>query len=180
MHTALSILTRQNALERPFWEGKTAAEYTFKRNSQAGHQVCSQDWWRSGVDWPTAKASDNLKDFFKFELCSYPPALFDSSYSFENHCHLGPSDTWNSWHKWWGAVCFIWWALVQRIPWTRGATHFRCSEVPQPACILPDTAMERLWGWASTSRVGLEGKWSRTDANTNWLASSSRWALAGY
>ena len=46
-------------------EGKTTAEYTFKRRSQA-------------ITLDT-KSTENLEDVFKYELCSFPPAHFNSS-----------------------------------------------------------------------------------------------------
>ena len=123
-------------------EGKTAAEYTFKRNSQA---VTLDTKSSVKIDGATvqidpqllfqrltiaAKASDNLEDVFKYELCSYPPALFDSSLL------LREPQTPQLANAIWalltqeipgisGEVQYVLdgGALVQRIPWTRGATY---------------------------------------------------------
>ncbi len=63
-------------------EGKTAAVFTFKKSGkvkidgvtvQIDPQLLFQ---RLTI---AAKAVDKIEDIFKYELCSYPPALFDSS-----------------------------------------------------------------------------------------------------
>ena len=68
-------------------EGKTAAEYSFKRNKQAVTLDTKSAVKIDGIAVPqllfqrltiAARATDNLEDVFKYELCSYPPALFDS------------------------------------------------------------------------------------------------------
>ena len=72
-------------------EGKTAADYTFKKNNQAVTLVMKSAVKVVGVAVQidpqllfqrltiVARVTDNLKDVFKYELCSYPPALFDST-----------------------------------------------------------------------------------------------------
>ena len=72
-------------------EGMTAADYTFKRNDQV---ITLDTKFTVRTDGITvqidpqllfqrltiaAKASNNIEDVFKYELCSYPPALFDTS-----------------------------------------------------------------------------------------------------
>ena len=72
-------------------EGTTPADFTFKRSRQAitldtkaalkiGDAAVQIDpqllFQRLTI---AAKACDEIKDIFKYELCSYPPALFDSS-----------------------------------------------------------------------------------------------------
>ena len=72
-------------------EGNTAADYTFKRSDHAVTLGAKSAVKINGVPvlidpqllfqrlTIAAKASDNLEDVFKYELCSYPPALFDSA-----------------------------------------------------------------------------------------------------
>ena len=69
----------------------TVAEYTFKRNYQvitlATKSAIKIDGITVQIDPQllfqglilAAKTTDNIKDVFKYELCSYPPALFDTS-----------------------------------------------------------------------------------------------------
>ena len=74
----------------------TVAEYTFKGNYQVITLVTKSAIKIDGITVQldpqllfqkltlAAKATDNIKDVFKYELCSYPPALFDTSC----HCYL--------------------------------------------------------------------------------------------
>ena len=72
-------------------KGMTVSDYTFKRC----HQVVTLDT-KSAIEvegitiqiepfllfqrlTPAVRTTNNIKDIFKYELCSYPPALFDSS-----------------------------------------------------------------------------------------------------
>ena len=72
-------------------EGISAAEYTFKRKNQV---VTLDSKCQVRIDGATiqidpqllfqrltiaAKATESLQEIFKYELCSHPPALFDSS-----------------------------------------------------------------------------------------------------
>ena len=71
--------------------GKTVADYTFKRCDQVvtlktkaavkidsvSVQIDPQLLFQRLI--VAAKAADNIENIFKYELCSYPPALFDSS-----------------------------------------------------------------------------------------------------
>ena len=72
-------------------EGTTPADFTFKRSRQAitldTKAAVKLDDVAVHIDPQllfqrltiAAKASDEIEDIFKYELCSYPPALFDSS-----------------------------------------------------------------------------------------------------
>ena len=77
-----------------------------------------------------AKASHDIEDVFKYELCSYPPPLFDSSVLlrqpqkpvlakaiWDDLTQNSPALT--------GEVQYVidGGSLLQRIPWTRGATY---------------------------------------------------------
>lgn len=93
-------------------KGKTVAEYTFKRNNQAvtldTKSAVKIDGVMVQIDPQllfqrltiAAKRTDNLEEVFKYELCSYPPALFDSSLHAASRatetnagqCNLGPLD----------------------------------------------------------------------------------------
>ena len=123
-------------------EGNTAAEYTFKRSNQAVTLGTKSAVMIDGVMVQidpqllfqrltiAAKASDNLEDVFKYELCSYLPALFDSAQLLREPqkpvlanaiwALLSPSRPDIT-----GEVRYVLdgGALVQRIPWTRGATY---------------------------------------------------------
>lgn len=69
----------------------SAAEYNFKRKNQAVTLDTKSEVKIDGVAVQidpqllfqrltiAAKVTENLEDIFKYELCSYPPALFDSS-----------------------------------------------------------------------------------------------------
>ena len=78
-------------------EGKTAADFSFWSewsSSQPQCQDCSQNWWWYTVHIDpqllfqrltiAAKEVDNIENIFKYELCSYPLALFDSSLHCKN------------------------------------------------------------------------------------------------
>ena len=72
-------------------EEKTAVEYCFKRDQQAITLIMKSAVKIDGVAVQidlqllfqrltiATRATDNLKDVFQYELCSYPPALFDST-----------------------------------------------------------------------------------------------------
>ena len=72
-------------------DGQTAADYTFKRKDQAitlaAKSAVKIDGEAVQVDPQllfqrltiAAKATEDLESVFKYELCSYPPALFDST-----------------------------------------------------------------------------------------------------
>ena len=89
-------------------EGKTAAEYSFKRNKQAvtldTKSAVKIDGIAVQIDprllfqrlTIAARANDNLEDVFKYELCSYLPALFDSPQSHRSQCW--PTLSGPSWH----------------------------------------------------------------------------------
>ena len=119
-------------------EGKTVAERIFKRNDQAvtldTKSAVKIDGATVQIDpqllfqWLTvaAKAIDNLEAVFKYERCSYPPALFDSSLFPEALLANAiwalltpniPGITGDTQYVLDGG------ALLQRIPWTHGATY---------------------------------------------------------
>lgn len=72
-------------------EGTTADDFTFKRSDQVVTLDTKATVKLDGVILQidpqllfhrltiAAKVSDKNEDVFKYELCSYPPALFDSS-----------------------------------------------------------------------------------------------------
>ena len=123
-------------------EGKTVAEYSFKRNKQAvtldTKSAVKIDGIAVQIDPQllfqrltiAAKATDNLEDVFKYELCSYPPALFDSSLLLREPqkpvlakaiwALLTPGTPQTT-----GEIQYVLdgGALIQRIPWARGATY---------------------------------------------------------
>ncbi len=74
-------------------EGKTAAEYSFKRVNQAVTLYMKCAVKIGGIDpqllfqrlTVAARATGNMKDVFKYDLCSYPPALLIQPYYFESH-----------------------------------------------------------------------------------------------
>ena len=73
------------------------------------HKVCYQNWWYYSADRPSspfqkltlaAKTTDNIRDVFKYELCSYPPALFNTSLLLrEPQKPMLANAIWNLWHK---------------------------------------------------------------------------------
>ena len=123
-------------------EGKTAAEHTFKRNKQAvtldTKSTVKIDGVMVQIDPQllfqrltiAAKTTDSMEDVFRYELCSYPPALFDSSLLLREPqkpqlasaiwARLPPDLPGIT-----GEVQYVLdgGALIQRIPWTRGATY---------------------------------------------------------
>ena len=61
-------------------EGKTSGEYTFRRKDQVvtlGTKSFIKLFFQRLII--VAQTSDGLESAFNHELCSYPPALFDSS-----------------------------------------------------------------------------------------------------
>ena len=120
-------------------EGTTPAEFTFKRSRQAitldtktavkldgvaVHQLLFQ---RLTI---AAKASDEIEDIFKYELCSYPPALLDSSLLLrEPQKPVLANTIWDTLTQnspvLTGEVQYVLdgGSLLQRIPWTRGTTY---------------------------------------------------------
>ena len=123
-------------------EGKTVAEYTFKRN----YQVITLDTKSAiKIDGITvqidpqllfqrltlaAKTTDNIKDIFKYELCSYPPALFDTSLLLrKSQKPMLANAIWNlvtqDTPEIPGKVQFVLdgGSLLQHIPWKQGATY---------------------------------------------------------
>ena len=123
-------------------EGKTAAEYSFKKNKQAVTLDTKSAVTIDGIAVQTdpqllfqrltiaARATDTLEDVFKNELCSYPPALFDSSLLLREPQNpvlanaiwalLTPGTPQTT-----GEIQYVLdgGALIQRIPWARGATY---------------------------------------------------------
>ena len=123
-------------------EGISAADYTFKRKNQA---VMLDTNCQVRIDGATiqidpqllfqrltiaAKATESLQEIFKYELCSHPPTLFDSSLLLrepqkpvlanaiwklvEPDIPTVPSEV---------QYLLDGGALLQRIPWTQGATY---------------------------------------------------------
>ena len=123
-------------------EGKTAAEYSFKRNKQAvtldTKAAVKIDGIAVQIDPQllfqrltiAARATDNLEDVFKYELCCYPPALFDSSLLLREPqkpvlanaiwALLTPGTPQTT-----AEIQYVLdgGALIQHIPWARGATY---------------------------------------------------------
>ena len=123
-------------------EGETVAEYIFKKN----HQVTTLDTKSvvkiEGITVQidpqllfqrltlAAKAAGSIEDVFKYELCSYPPALYDSSLMLrQSQKSVLANAMWNTLSldtpKIPGDVRFVLdgGSLLQRIPWTQGATY---------------------------------------------------------
>ena len=125
-------------------DGKTPAEYTFIRKKQAvtlgmkssvkidGEQVQIDPQLLFQRLITVGQSSDELKSAFKYELCSYPSALFDSSLLLREADKPALADAiWN--------LCkpnvpadipdngiqyvLDGGALLQRIPWSRGSTY---------------------------------------------------------
>ena len=123
-------------------EGATPADYTFKRSNQV---VTMATKTSVKIDGATvhidpqllfqrliiaAKTSDEIGDTFKFELWSYPPALFESSlFLREAHKPAIANAIWDCLPQCktqvTGIVKFVLdgGSLLQRIPWTRGTTY---------------------------------------------------------
>ena len=125
-------------------EGKTSDEHTFRRKDQVvtlgtkssikidGEEVQVDPQLLFQILIIVAQTSDELESAFKHELCSYPPALFDSSLLLrEAHkpalvdaiwVLLGPAvqaDVPNEDSRY--VLDEV--ALIQRIPWIRGSTY---------------------------------------------------------
>ena len=123
-------------------EDMTVAEYTFKRNYQvitlATKSAIKIDGITVQIDPQllfqrltlAAKTTDNIKDVFKYELCNYPPTLFDTSLLLREPqkpmlanaiWNLLTQDTPEIPEK----VKFVLdgGSLLQHIPWKQGATY---------------------------------------------------------
>ena len=127
-------------------EGETSDEHTFRRKDQVvtlgTRSSIKVDGEEVQIDPQllfqrliiVAQTSDELESAFKHELCSYPPALFDSSLLLrETHkpaladaiwVLLGP-DVQADVPKKDSRYVLDGGALIQRIPWSRGSTY-RC------------------------------------------------------
>ena len=151
-------------------EGKTAAEYSFKRNKQAvtldTKSAVKIDGIAVQIDPQllfqrltiAARATDNLEDVFKYELCSYPPALFDSSLLLREPqkpvlanaiwALLTPGTPQTT-----GEIQYVLdgGALIQRIPWARGATY-------REICSVYTTYVLKKYGEAVVVFDGYDGK----------------------
>ncbi|XP_041362003.1 uncharacterized protein LOC121377973 [Gigantopelta aegis] len=129
-------------------DGEIVAEYTFKRK----HQVVTLDTKSTvKIDGESvqidpqllfqrltiaAKTSKDLEDVFKYELCTHPPALFDPNLLLRQPqkpvladaiwAVLTPDDTSIT-----GEIPYVLdgGALIQRIPWTLGATYLDICHV---------------------------------------------------
>ena len=123
-------------------EGKTAADFSFKRSDQvitlSANAAVKIDGEAVHIDPQllfqrltiAAKEVENIESIFKYELCSYPPALFDSSLLLrEPQKPALAKAIWDSLTEessvMSGEVQFVLdgGSLLQRIPWTRGATY---------------------------------------------------------
>ena len=123
-------------------EGVSAVGYTFKRKNHAVTLNTKSEVKIDGVAVQNdpqilfqrliiaTKTTENLKDIFKHELCSYPPALFDSSLLLrEPQKHVLANGIWGlvtpDIPRIIGEVQYVLdgGALLQRIPWIRGATY---------------------------------------------------------
>ena len=123
-------------------EGTTPADFTFKRNRQAitldTKAAVKLDGVAVQIDPQllfqrltiAAKASDEIEDIFKYELCSYPPALFDSSLLLrEPQKPVLANAIWDTLTQnspvLTGEVQYVLdgGSLLQRIPWTRRTTY---------------------------------------------------------
>ena len=119
--------------------GKTVADYTFKRcdqvvtlNTKAAVKIDSVS---VQIDpqllfQRLTKAADNIENIFKYELCSYPPALFDSSLLLREPQKPALANAiWDTLAQNTPEISedvqFVLdgGSLLQRIPWTQGATY---------------------------------------------------------
>ena len=124
--------------------GKTAVEYTFQRKNQAitlGQSFSIKiDGDRIQIDpqllfqrlTTVVQSSSELESAFRYELCSYPSALFDSSLLLREADKPALADA-----IWKSCECDVpvvipssgvqyvldGGALLQRIPWSRGSTY---------------------------------------------------------
>ena len=138
-------------------EGTTVVEYTFKRNNQVvtldTESVVKIEGVSVQIDPQllfqrltlAARTASNIQDVFKYELCSYPPALFDTSLMLRL-----PQKS--------GLACAVWntlaldtpeipaevqfvlvgGSLLQRLPWIQGTTYGICrlhhQEIQRSSC----------------------------------------------
>ncbi len=123
-------------------EGISAADYTFKRKNQvftldtkcvvridgAAVQIDPQLLFQRLTI--AAKVTESQQDIFKYELCGHPPALFDASLLLrEPQKPVLANAIWDLVSPTTPAVLddvqyvLDGGALIQRIPWTRGATY---------------------------------------------------------
>ncbi len=123
-------------------EGISAADYTFKRKNQvvtldtkcvvridgAAVQIDPQLLFQRLTI--AAKVTESQQDIFKYELCGHPPALFDASLLLrELQKPVLANATWDLVSPTTPAVLddvqyvLDGGALIQRIPWTHGATY---------------------------------------------------------
>ena len=129
--------------------GKTAAEYSFKKKDEAVTLATKSsiniDGNKVNIDpqllfqrlITAARSLTDLSSAFKYELCSYPPALFDSSLMMrEPHKPALADAIWTLLPKQDifelhldAHYVLDGGALLQRIPWSRGATFQNiCSQ----------------------------------------------------
>ena len=152
-------------------EGKTAAEYNFKRKDQVitldTKNAVKVDGIKVQIDPQllfqrltiiAAKATENFEDVFRYELCSYPPALFDSSLLLrEPQKPVLANAIWNllapDISEISGEVQHVLdgGALIHRIPWTRGATY-------QEICSVYTRYVSKKYGEAVVVFDGYSGK----------------------
>ena len=123
-------------------ESSTPADFTFKRSRQAitldTKAAVKLDGVAVQIDPQllfqrltiAAKASDDIEDIFKYELCSYPPALFDSSPLLrEPQKAVLTNAIWDTLTQdspvLTGKVQYVLdgGSLLHRIPWTQGITY---------------------------------------------------------
>ena len=122
-------------------EGKTVGEYVFKRANQAVTLNCKSSVKVDGDDIQidpqllfqrltlVAKSRDRLEDVFQYELCSYPPALFSGTqFLREAQKPVLANAIWSFLPDQGPGLprelqyVLDGGALLQRIPWTKGAT----------------------------------------------------------
>ena len=151
-------------------EGKTVDEYVFKRVNQAVTLDCKSSVKVDGdvieIDPQllfqrltlVAKSRDNLEDVFRFELCSYPPALF-SGMQFLREANK-PVLANAIWSLLPDQVLQLpmdpqyvldGGALLQRIPWRKGATF-------QEICTVYTEYVTRKYGDAMVVFDGYQSK----------------------
>ena len=123
-------------------EGAAVTEYIFKKNHQAvtldTKSIIKIEGVAVQIDPQllfqrltlAAKATSNTEDVFKYELCSYPPTLFDTSLMLRQPQKTAlASAVWNTLEldtpEVPGEVQFVLdgGSLLQRIPWTQGSTY---------------------------------------------------------
>ncbi len=118
-------------------DGQTTAEYTFKKRDQAitssvkigGEEVQVDPQLLFQRLTVAAKASRDLASVFKYEMCSHPPALFDTSLLLRQPQKPVLADAiWALTADLPGITGQVQYvldggALVHRIPWTCGSTY---------------------------------------------------------